>query len=468
MEEKVSTQKIETEELSRGLENRHMQMIAIGGAIGVGLFYGSTYAVQEAGPSVLLAFGVVGIALLFVMRALGELAVEEPVSGSFSSYATRYIKPFAGYYLAWTFVLSTFACAAAEYNAIGAYLQYWISDFPIWATGVIILCILTFVNVVGVKYYGEVEFWLCSFKVVAIIGMIIIGGCMILFGWGNGGEPIGLSRLVSNGGFFPKGISGFLLSFILVQFSFGGMENIGVSAGEAADLKRTIPKAIKSVFWRILIFYVGAIFVMLCLENWSEIGTTGSPFVTVFAKVGIPAAASILNFVVITAGISNMNSAMYTSTRLMYNLSRQGQAHEALSKVNRNNIPYVAFIATIVAQALGIIANFLIPASTFAIFSSIAVVGSIGNWLGILFSELKFRKMKIQNGEEETISFKMPLWPYSSYFSIALILFILVIMWFMPFSRVALYVCPVWMALLYIIYRLSNKKKLKGAEAARQ
>ncbi len=298
----MSTQQ-EKEQLHRGLGDRHVQMIALGGAIGVGLFYGSAATIKLTGPSVVLSYLIGGFIIFAIMRALGEMAVAEPVSGSFSSYANRYLGRFGGFFTGWTYWFLWVVVGMAEISAFGIYVQYWLPGIPQWISAFFALGVMTVVNLVNVKAYGEFEFWFALIKVVAIIGMIIAGAAIILFGVGNAGHAVGFSNLWSHGGFMPNGISGFIFSFVMVMFSFGGVELVGITAGEAKNPAVTIPKAVNSVIWRILIFYVGALLVMMALYPWNEIGSHGSPFVLVFDKIGIPAATSVINFVVITAAL---------------------------------------------------------------------------------------------------------------------------------------------------------------------
>jgi amino acid transporter, AAT family len=455
------TRSYEKEELQRGLKNRHIQMIAIGGAIGVGLFYGSAGAIQMAGPAVILSYLVVGIAIFFIMRALGEMSVAEPVSGSYASYANRYFGRFSGFFLGWNLVFIMAVGSAAEYNALGRYVQFWFPNVPIWASAAGTLAIITIINMIAVAAYGEVEFWLSMVKVTAIVAMIVFGLGIILFGFGNEGVAIGFGNLVNNDGFFPKGLGGFLLSLVLVAFSFGGVESVGYAAGETSNVEKTIPKAVNSIFWRILIFYIGAIGVMLVLYPWNKIGTEGSPFVMVFSKIGIPAAASVINFVVITAALSTLNSGIYSSSRMMYNLSLQNNAPKAFGKVTGRGVPYVGIIVTLLAQIIGVVMNYVMPAKAFEVFSSIVVFGLVVGWVAILACQLKFRKAKIAAGEDSKIVFKMPLWPYSSYFALAFMLLVVVVLGILPFTRIALFVGPTWILVLYIFYRAIVKKAEK-------
>ena len=453
--------KLENEKLQKNLKGRHMQMIAIGGAIGVGLFYGSADAIKLAGPSIIFSYLLGGIFILFIMRALGELAADNPNSGSFSEYATQYFGRFAGFFTGWTYWLECTLCIMAEITAIGAYVQFWSPDFPKWITSLICLIVLVGINLLGVKYYGELEFWFSLIKVVAIIGMIAMGALIIFFGVANGGHAIGLSNLWSNGGLFPNGIKGFLLSFILVTFAFGGVELIGATAGEAEDPKKSIPKSINSVFWRILIFYIGSMVVMLSLYKWNEIGVDGSPFVFIFDKIGIPYAASIINFVVITAALSSMNSCLYVNGRMLYSLSLNNNAPKAFGKINKSGIPYVGILFTTLVVACVVVLNYFVPGQVFTYISSIATLAVLTAWATILLTQLKSRKEKIK--EQKEITFKMPLYPISSYVTLVYLAIIFVALGFMPSTRIAFYVAPIWIAFLIILYKGIIKREEREA-----
>ncbi|MBP2032922.1 AAT family amino acid transporter [Clostridium algifaecis] len=447
---------LEEYELKRNLKNRHIQMIAIGGAIGVGLFYGSANAISIGGPSIILAYLIGGLFVFMIMRALGELAVDDPNSGSFSAYATKYLGNFAGFFSGWTYWFQCTTTVMAELTAVGVYVQFWMPGFPKWISALIFLSALIVINLIGVGAYGEFEFWFAFIKVAAIICMIIFGLLIIIFGFGNGGHAIGFSNLWKNGGFFANGIRGFLLSFIFVTFAFGGVELIGITAGEAEEPKKSIPKAINNVFWRILIFYVGSIGVMLSLYSWNKIGLKGSPFVLVFDKVGIPAAASIINFVVLTAALSGMNSALYVDGRMLYSLALNNNAPKMFSKVSKSGIPYVGILFSTFIAMIAVILNYFLPAKVFDYVSSVTVIAIITAWITILLVQLKFRKYKNSLGEK--VDFKMPFYPFFSYIAIIYLLLIVISLSFLPSTRISLYVVPVWIIALLIMYKLFLKK----------
>ncbi|CAA7599969.1 Amino acid permease, conserved site [Acididesulfobacillus acetoxydans] len=450
----------EQEQLRRGLSDRHIQMIALGGAIGVGLFYGSATTIQLTGPAVMLSYLLGGIIIFIIMRALGEMAVAEPVSGSFSSYANRYLGRFAGFFTGWTYWFLWIVVGMAEISAFGIYIQYWFPSVPQWISALAALLIMTLVNLINVKSYGEFEFWFAMIKVVTILGLIVVGGLIIFFGLGNGGHALGLANMWIHGGFMPNGLKGFALAFVMVMFSFGGVELIGITAGEAKNPSKTIPKAVNSVIWRILVFYVGAIGVMMAIYPWNEIGSKGSPFVLVFAKVGIPAAASIINFVVITASLSAFNSGLFSTGRMLYNLALQGNGPKVFAKVSKSGTPANGIIFSAAALLIGVFLNYIIPASVFAYVSAVATVAMLTVWTIVLLTQLKFRKTKIAGGEK--IEFKLPLWPFISYIALAFMVFIVVVMAFMPATRIALYVAPVWFLLLYVSYRMGKRDTLEN------
>jgi Gamma-aminobutyrate permease and related permeases len=454
MEEKIKVKALEKENLTRGLKPRHMWMMALGSAIGTGLFYGSAGAIKLAGPSAIVSYAIVGVMIFFIVRGLGEMCVAEPVSGGVVAYADRYLGRFFGFFLGWSTLFTGAATSSASYNALGRYVQFWFPDVPIWVCAAVGVTLIVIVNMIAVRIYGEVEFWVAGVKVTAIISMIVLGLLIILFGVGNGGVPVGFGNLVDHGGFFAGGLWGIFLSLVLVAFAYGGVENIGVAAGEAQDPSSSIPKAINGVLGRIAIFYIGAITVLVTLFPWDQIGLTGSPFVVVFAKIGIPAAATILNLVVITAVFSAMNGTVYNASRKVYKLAVQGNAPNCFGKVTRKGTPYIAILLVISMQLFGVAMNYIIPADAFAYFSSIVAMLQILQWGFILLCQLRFRKVRIHNKEEDSIKFKMPFWPYSNYIALAFLLLIIVAMGFQPSTRIALYVMPLWIAGIYIFYRI--------------
>ncbi|WML44699.1 amino acid permease [Neobacillus sp. PS3-40] len=448
----------EKESLDRGLSNRHIQLIALGGAIGVGLFYGSSATIQLAGPAIIVSYLIGGIIIFAIMRALGEMAVAEPVSGSFSSYANRYIGSFAGYLTGWTYWFMWVVVGMAEITVVGVYVNYWFPSVPQWLSALVVLLLITGVNLVNVKAFGEFEFWFALIKVVAIIGMIVAGIRIILFGIGNGGTPMGLGNLFEHGGFMPNGVKGILFSLVMVMFSFGGVELIGITAGEASNPKKVIPPAINNVIWRILIFYVGALGIMMTLYPWNEVGTKGSPFVLIFDKIGIAGAADIINFVVLTAALSAFNSGLFSTGRMLYNLALQDNGPKYFGKLNKSKIPSRGILFSSSMLMIAVVLNYIVPEKVFLYISAVATVAVVTSWTIILVTQIMFRKAKSKE-EIAQLEFKMPLFPYLSYISLAFLVMVIVLMAFIDGMSVALIVAPIWFGILYIGFKVKKKKE---------
>jgi len=447
-------------DLQRGLKNRHIQMIALGGAIGTGLFYGSAGAIQMGGPSVILAYLIGGAVIFLIMRMLGEMSVDEPVSGSFSYYANKYWGGFAGFLSGWNYWFNYILVSMVELTAVGVYINYWWPNIPHWLSALIFLVIITLANLVNVKIYGEFEFWFAIIKVAAIIGMIILGFVIIFSG--IGGHATGFSNLWSHGGFMPNGLWEFLLSLTVIMFSFGGIELIGITAGEADNPNNSIPKAINQVMWRILIFYVGSLAVMMIIFPWDKVGMEGSPFVEIFAKMGIPAAATILNIVVLTAALSVYNSGIYSNARMLYGLAQQGNAPKVFLRLSKSGTPIIGILVSSFLTLITVILNYLLPGKVFMYLLSVAVIAAVISWTTIIITNLKFHKAKAKTGE--AIKFKTPWHPYSNYFCLAFMAMTVFLMTQIEDMRMAVYVLPVWLVVLWIGYtiKMSLIKKSKN------
>ncbi len=439
------------QELHRGLEQRHVTLMSLGAAIGVGLFLGSATAIKLAGPAILFAYALGGGVLFFIMRALGEMAVQNPVAGSFSRYAKDYLGPLAGYITGWNYWFLWVVTCMAEITAVGVYMKLWYPDVPGWIWALAALIAMASVNLITVKAYGEFEFWFALIKIVAIIAMILIGLGVIIFGFGNGGVATGISNLWSHGGFAPNGIKGVLMSLQMVMFAYLGIEMIGVTAGEVKNPEKVLVRAINTVFWRILLFYVGALFVIMSIYPWNEIGTSGSPFVLTFEKIGIGQAAGIINFVVLTAALSSCNSGIFSTGRMLFNLAQQDQAPKAFNKISKGGVPSFAILASAGALLIGVALNYLVPEKVFIWVTSISTFGAIWTWAVILLSQIKYRK-QLSKEERANLKYKMPLWPYGSYVALAFLALVIGLMAYFPDTRIALFVGPLWIALLVAIY----------------
>lgn len=444
-------------QLARGLTARHILFIALGSAIGTGLFYGSAKAIQMAGPAVLLAYFIGGAAVFIMMRALGEMAVKDPVSGSFSHYATKYLGPMAGFITGWTYTFEMVVVCIADVTAFGIYMKLWFPHVDQWIWALAIILVIGGINLFHVKAFGEMEFWLCLIKVLAIIAMIVGGGILLLVGT-NFGYPIGISNLWEHGGFMPNGIEGVIASLAIVMFAFGGVEVIGVTSSEADNPEKSIPKAINAVPFRILFFYVFTLFILMSLFPWDQIGLAGSPFVTIFEKLGIPYAPHILNVVVIVAAVSAINSDIFGAGRVMYGMAQNKQAPSAFLRINKNGVPWVTAIVLSITLGIGVYLNYLIPKSVFVLIASIATFATVWVWLMILCSHLMMRR-KMTKQEVAELKFPIPFWPIAPILTTLFMVFVVVLLGYFKETRVALYVGVVWVVLLVIAYYLFVNKR---------
>ncbi len=447
-------------DLKRGLSARHIRFMALGSAIGTGLFYGSASAIKLAGPAVLLVYIIAGAAVYMVMRALGEMAVRNPVSGSFGEYATTYLGPLAGFVLGWTYAFEMVIVCLADVTAFGIYMGFWFPDVPrwIWVLGIVFL--IGALNLCSVKVFGETEFWLSLLKVGAIIAMILAGFGIMLFGIGSvsGGGVSSVSNLWAYGGFMPNGIGGLVASLAVVMFAFGGIEIIGITAGEARNPERVIPRAINAVPLRILLFYVLTLFVLMSLYPWQQIGSQGSPFVQIFDHLGISSAATVLNIVVITAAVSAINSDIFGAGRMMYGLAKQGQAPKGFARLSAQGVPWMTVLVMGVALLCGVVLNYLIPENVFLLIASIATFATVWVWLMILVTQIAMRR-SMSAEEVAQLKFPVPFWPVAPIVATLFMVFVFGVLGYFPDSQAALVVGAVWIALLVVAYWIWVKPK---------
>jgi len=442
--------------MQRKLSTGQMQMIALGGTIGVGLFMGSSSTIKWTGPSVLIAYVVSGAFLYLIMRALGEMLYVDPNTGSFAKFASEYIHPVFGYLTAWSNIFQFVVVGMSEMIALGGYCRYWWPNLPDWIPGLIAIVFLAVANLISVKMFGTLETWFSLIKVVTIVLMIIAGLGLILFGFGNHGQPIGISNLWSHGGFFTGGVKGFVFALSIVLASYQGIELIGVTAGEAENPQSTLVKAIRSTVARILIFYVGAIFVIVSIYPWDKLSQIGSPFVQTFAKIGITAAASIINFVVITASLSGTNSGIYSASRMTYTLAENKQLPHRMTLLNRHGVPFYAVISISAGILIGVVLNVILPmffkdaSEIFVMVYSSSVLPGMVPWVVILISQIEFRKQNAAKMVNHP--FKMPLSPYSNYLTLAFLALTLVFMFINPETRYSILVGVVFLAIMTMIY----------------
>jgi AAT family amino acid transporter len=443
--------------LTRSLKSRHIQLIALGGTIGVGLFLGSAGAIHKAGPGLLLSYAIGGIAIFFIMRALGELLTYRPVAGSFASYAEEFVGPFAGFVTGWSYWFMWVVTAMAELTAIGIYVHFWLPDLPQWVPGLCALAILYGTNLLAVRIYGELEFWFALLKVITIVALIVSGLAVIFFKLGALGPTASFSNLWTHHGFMPFGLLGVLLTLQIVMFAYQGVELIGVTAGEAENPEVVLPRATNSIIFRILIFYVGALLVIMSLVPWDQLDPGKSPFVLMFDKMGIPGAGNIINVVVITAAASSCNGGIFSTGRMLYSLALNREAPKVFGRLNQRHVPAVGVHASAAVMLIGVILNYLVPKEVFTWVTSISLIGTLWTWIIIMYSHSKYRQA-VQEGRVRGVPYRMPAWPFANW---AVIIFLLIVAAMFALdadTRVALYVAPFWFGLLGVGYYLGRRQ----------
>jgi aromatic amino acid transport protein AroP len=442
-------------QLRRGLKNRHIQLIALGGAVGTGLFLGVAHTVAMAGPSVILGYAIAGVIAFFIMRQLGEMVVEEPVAGTFAHFAARYWSPVAGFMSGWNYWVLYVLVGMAELSAVGVYVQYWWPDMPLWGSAAIFFVAINLINLFNVRVYGEMEFWFSLIKIVAIISMIVFGAWLLASG--NGGPDASVANLWQHGGFFPNGFKGLLMAMAFIMFSFGGLELIGITAAEADDPERSIPKATNQVIYRILLFYVGALAVLLSLYPWQKVVTDGSPFVLIFHSLDSDIVATLLNVVVLTAALSVYNSCVYSNSRMLFGLAKQGNAPQALLKVNRRGVPLAALGVSSAATGLCVLVNYLIPGEALKLLMALVVAALVLNWVMITITHLKFSQAQREAGRVS--KYKSWGYPATNYVCLAFLAGILVLMYLDPDVSLSVLLIPIWLAVLSVAYFIRQQRK---------
>ena len=442
------------EQLQRGLKNRHIQLIALGGAIGTGLFLGIAQTIKMAGAAVLLGYAIGGFIAFLIMRQLGEMVVEEPVAGSFSHFAYKYWGDFAGFASGWNYWVLYVLVAMAELTAVGIYVQYWFPEIPTWVSAAVFFLLINAINLANVKIYGELEFWFAIIKVVAIIGMILFGGWLLFSG--QGGPEASVSNLWDQGGFFPNGVMGLVMAMAVIMFSFGGLELVGITAAEADDPQRSIPKATNQVIYRILIFYIGSLAILLSLYPWGKVVEGGSPFVMIFHALDSNLVATILNIVVLTAALSVYNSCVYCNSRMLFGLAQQGNGPKALLKVDVRGVPVVAIGLSAAATLLCVLINYLMPGKAFELLMALVVSALVINWAMISVAHLRFRAQKDREGV--VTRFRAFWYPAGNYLCLIFMAAILVIMFFTPGIQISVLLIPLWLVVLAIGYAIKKQR----------
>lgn len=446
-------EQLNEEGLALGLSKRHIRMIAIGGAIGVGLFLGSGKGISYAGPAIIGVYAFTGVFIFIIMRALGELLMYRPVTGSFAEYAREFLGPAYGFITGWGYWITWTIIGMAELTAAGIFVKFWLPDMPQYLTALIALVALVCLNLVKVGFFGEAEFWFASIKVVTILALIIGGAVALIFNVGTAGRDGAISNLWSHGGVAPQGLLAVLLAFQIVVFSYQGVELIGMAASEARSREKVLPAAINSVPWRVGIFYVGTLIVLLSLFPWDQFNASQSPFVKGFTQIGLPAAASIMNFVVLASALSSCSAGLFSNGRLLKKLASDGVAPKMFAETSKEHVPAKAIIASGTLMLIGVLINAVVPEKAFVYISSVASLGAIWCWGVIIACHLVYRK-RVARGQAPASSFRLPWAKPLCWATLVFLAFVTILLAFDEGQRVALYALPVWAAILVGGYHL--------------
>ena len=446
--------------LQKELSAGQMAMIAIGGAIGTGLFLGSGFAIGLAGPSVLVSYAIGGLIALLLMGCLAEMTVAHPTSGSFGAYAEHYIGPWAGFIVRYVYWACVVLAVGTEVTAIGVYMAYWFPGSPQWLWVVLFSALLIMVNAMSVKAFGFVEYWFSMVKIVAIVLFILIGAYVV---FGSRPAGIGLDNYAVQGGFFPKGLWGTWVAVVVAIFSYMSVETIAVAAGEAKDPERAVTGAFRATMLRLAVFYLASIALMLAIVPWNATNADKSPFVKVMEIIGIPGAAAVINFVVLIAALSAMNSLLYIATRMMFSLSRAGHAPKRFGRIRGNGVPIDALAISCAGIAIATVLSVVAPEQSFALVMAHAMFGGRFTWFMIFTTHWFFRRRWVKEGRPGP-GFRMWGFPWLTLLGAGLVLAILVTTYFTPMFRLTLLVGLPFLAVLVAVY-LAWYRPLSGGAA---
>ena len=440
--------------LKRTLENRHIQLISIGGAIGTGLFMGSGKVIALSGTSILLVYTILGFFLFFVMRAMGELLLSDLRFKSFADIVAHYLGPRAGFVLSWSYWLSWSVAVVGDVVVVAGFFQYWYPDAPAWMPAFATLFVLLGLNMLAVRVFGEVEFWFAIIKIVAIVTLILTAAVMIATSFTSpNGVVASLSNVVAPGTIFPHGISGFFAGFQIAVFSFAGTELIGTTAAEAKNPERTLPKAINTIPVRILLFYILALVCIISVVSWVEVPANRSPFVELFLLAGFPAAAGMINFVVLTSAASSANSGVYSGCRMLFGLAERHNAPAIFARLSALSVPVHSLLFSGVCMLTGLALLFVIPEvmTVFTLISTISAILVIFTWSMILASYIAYRKKN--PAAHQASRFKSPGGVHMAFTTLVFLCFVLALLALEPDTRIALCTMPLWFIFLLLAYR---------------
>ncbi|OCG09301.1 D-serine/D-alanine/glycine transporter [Gilliamella apicola] len=448
-------------DLKRNLSNRHIQLIAISGAIGTGLFMGSGKTISLAGPSIVFVYMVIGFILFFVMRAMGEILLSNLNYKSFSDFANDLLGPWAGFFTGWTYWFCWVITGIADVVAIAGYAQHWFPELQAWIPMFLTVILLATLNLLTVKMFGETEFWFSMIKIVAILGLIVIGIVLILISYHSTqtNTIAAFSNLWQYGGFFPNGSMGFFAGFQIAIFAFVGIELVGTTAAETVDPNKNLPRAINSVPARIIFFYVFALIIIMSVTPWTLISPNKSPFVELFTLIGLPAAASIINFVVLTSAASSANSGIYSTSRMLFGLAKKQDAPEPFGKLSSRSVPANGLLFSCLCLFGGVVLIYLVPnvMEAFTIVTTISAILFMFIWSMILISYIAYRRKRADLHEQS--DFKMPGGILMCFVCLVFFAFVIVLLTFEADTRQALIATPIWFVILGISYYFRSLKR---------
>ncbi len=453
--------------LERSLSNRHLQLIAIGGAIGTGLFMGSGKTISLAGPSILLVYAIIGFMLFFVMRALGEVLLSNLEYRSFADFAGDYLGPWAQFFTGWTYWLCWIVTGIADVVAVSGYVAFWYPDLALWVPALGLVVVLLALNLPSVRNFGEIEFWFALIKIIAIVALIIAGVFMLGTGFTlpNGTEA-SVSHLWAYGGFFPNGFFGFVAGFQIAVFAFVGIELVGTAAAETVNPKVNLPRAVNSIPIRIVIFYVGALFVIITVIPWNQVDPGSSPFVAMFALSGLGIAAHVVNFVVLTSATSSANSGIYSTSRMVFGLATSGFAPKAFQKLSKRHVPVNALFFSCIFLLAGVVLLYAEDSiiQAFTMVTTVSALLFIFVWSIILISYIQYRRKR---PDLHALShFKVPGGRASAVMVLAFFAFVLWALAQEADTAKALMVTPLWFVFLAVAYIFMRRKEAKAITGA--
>ena len=453
-----------TTQLQRSLTTRHMQMIALGGAIGTGLFLGSGKMLSVSGTSIILTYVLIGFFFFFVMRAMGELLLSNRQYKSFVDFATAYLGPWAGFFLGWSYWLCWIMIAIADVIAIGGYIQFWAPNVPAWMPAFVAIGLLTLLNLVAVKLFGELEFWFAVIKVFAIVSFLLVGLYLLSIGFvAPNGVTASVSHLFAAEAVLPQGITGFLAGFQIAVFAFVGIELVGTAAAETEHPERSLPKAINTIPVRIAFFYVGTLVCMVMVMSWSEIETAISPFIYLFSFIGLPAAASVVALVVASAALSSANSGIFATSRMLYGLAVEQDAPQTFAQLSARKVPSRGLLFSMLCVIVGTAILFVIPdvITAFIIISAFSSILCLFTFGMIISAYLVYRR---QAPELHAVSrYKMPGGRFMAWLTLAFLIFVALILCLDPNTRIAFLCTPIWFFGLWVAYQYRNRLNAERA-----